>query len=274
MWLQGDERDALLPMHKYRLVCGSSDRDNFSRYLNFEDDGMWFESGKSSGGSALDGCIKWSYLDGCLGSGAEIRIRNLEIQLDDDCEVEIRYGRGLRKVDYVNLYFENCFFVKDHIWPTGMKFIPEFEFESRNFEENSVDWPSYLKGPPNRDPDMERYSFYFSENIASEGCCSFSFPRGSEVNFRQNDFIDIFVRSYDDGEQSGIDVISLGEIDEKSLSGIDGMSLNFRGNRFGQLELDFSFPFRYPVKCNFFDNEIDVLNWIGLTPGSFVSKVF
>ena len=237
-----DSKDALLPMHMHRVICGPTG-DELSRYLNFEDDGVW-GNGSKSGGSSLDGCIKWSRGDGCSGSSVSIHIRNLEIELDSDGEVEIRYGRGL-KVDHVDLYFENCFFTKGHIWPTGMKFIPEFEPEFERVEENSVDCPSYLKGPPNRDPDFEEHHFIFSKNIASEGCCSFSFPRQSKVDFRQNDFKNIFVRRYEGEEQSGK----------------DGVSLNFMGNKFGKLELDFSFPFEYPVKCDFFGNEIDVLSW-------------
>ena len=211
--------------------------DELSRILNFEGvDEKEFKH--KSSGSFKDGRVKWFFASGHdnIRGGFEtinIHIRNLEIVLEsdtmsDELELEIRYGSVWNnKVNSVDLHFENCCFHICDVFVIGIKFIPEFE---------DTFGDPYLVNYPYRGK-----RFTFSKNIADNGC-SFSFPGYSDVTFRQNDFEDIAVRRNDGEEKKEV-------------------ILDFIGNKFGRLNLDFSFPFEYPVSCNFFGNEIDFLDW-------------
>ena len=215
-----------------RVTC-----DELSRYLNIEDDAVWKKEDRRGGvGDFLDGCIKWSKSDGSgirgkkrwFASGTSIWVRDLDIELEaDDCgDVDMEYGRGTEGT--VDLSFENCFFTSEDAWTTGIKFIPKFENTNIN------------------DSYIETY-FIFSKNTSDLDPCSFSFPGFSEVIFSQNDFKEIVV------ERNIV-------VDPQKFSEGD-MVLKFMGNKFERLDLDFPFPFKYPVKFSFLDNEIDFLNW-------------
>ncbi len=195
-------------------------------------------------GSTLGGCVRWSYGEGSDNErgyeSIELCVRNLEIEITDyrkkhytDHDAEIRYG--LSDVS-ASLRFEDCHFLWDNIWETGIKFVPGFY-----------------------DPDRGE-SLSFVKNTDAVGC-SFSFPDHSRVVFEQNDFPHILVKRNDNNKSKGMSLKFKGN----KFSGNNkskGVFLAFKGNKFRRLDLDFPFPCEYPVSCRFFGgNEIDVLQW-------------
>ena len=148
--------------------------DELSRVLCFQ--GVQLENViKHGGGSTLESCVQWS-----LASGSDneigwdvivLCVKNLEIDITDgrdkhysDHDAEIRYGLSNMSA---SLRFENCHFLGNNIWETGIKFVPEFH-----------------------DPDLGE-SLCFVRN--TEGC-EFSFPDHSSVVFDQNDFTHILIK--------------------------------------------------------------------------------
>ena len=197
--------------------------DELSLVLCFE--GVQESARTQSGGSALGGCVQWSLASGSDNERAwdviGLCVKNLEIEITDyrdkdhfDHDAEIRYGLSDMSA---SLRFENCHFLWNNIWETGIKFVPEFH-----------------------DPDRGE-SFRFVRN--TEGC-EFSFPDHSSVVFEQNDFTHILVKRNGGNNKR------------------KGVSLEFKGNKFKKLDLDFPFPCEYPISCHFVGgNEIDVLTW-------------
>ncbi len=218
VWMSKKKR----PVEKRKRVSC----DELSRVLCFE--GVQKSERTQSSGSALEGCVQWS-----LASGSDnergydiivLSVKNLEIDITDcrdkhytDHDAEIRYGLSDMSA---GLRFENCHFLWNNIWETGIKFVPEF----------------YDSGIG------EAVSF-----VRSTGGCEFSFPDHSSVVFDQNDFTNVVVKRNSSNDDS----------DKRK-----GVSLVFEENKFRELNLDFPFPFEYPIRCHFVGgNEIDVLKW-------------
>ena len=138
----------------------------------------------------MEGCVQWSLASGSDNErGYDIivfSVKNLEILITDcrdkhytDHDAEIRYGLSDMSA---SLRFENCHFLWDNIWETGLKFVPGFH-----------------------DPDI-RESLSFVRN--TEGC-EFSFPDHSSVVFEQNDFTHILVKRNGDNDSKKRKGVSL-----------------------------------------------------------------
>ena len=163
--------------------------DELSRVLCFE--GVEKESGvRHGGGSTLEGCVQWGWASGSDNErGYEsilLYVKNLEILITDcrdkhytDHDAEIRYGFSDVSA---SLHFENCHFLWDNIWETGIKFIPGFH-----------------------DPDSGE-SLSFVRNTVG---CEFSFPDHSSVVFEQNNFTHILVKRNSDDDRNKRKGVSL-----------------------------------------------------------------
>ncbi len=201
--------------------------DELSRVLN--------SVTKPGEGSALGGCVQWvSGIDGDIVFDVgdleiEVAYNSRDKAYDEPDEVEIRYGLSSKSV---SLRFENCCFLwSDNSW-TGIKFVPNFIPEFRNPHEKSF---SFF-GNTERGLFSSKYRFPFS----------FSFPGDSQVVFEQNDFTDIIIK------RNG------GDDNDKRK----GVFLEFKKNKIRHLNLDFPFPFEYPINCRFVgNNEVDIFTW-------------
>ncbi len=171
---------------KKRMSCGE-----LSRVLCFEGVPKAKESVRKQGtGSTLGGCVRWSYGEGSDTErgyeGIGFYVKNLEILITDchdkdrfDHDAEIRYGLSNMSA---SLHFENCHFLWDNIWETGIKFVPGFY-----------------------DPGIGE-SLSFVRNTAG---CEFSFPDHSSVVFDQNDFTHILVKRNGDNDSKKRKGVSL-----------------------------------------------------------------
>ncbi len=202
--------------------------DELSRILCFE--GVEESARTQSEGNALEGCIQWYSATSFDDKGGWdiiiFYLKNLEIEITDNSDKN--HSNSEVDVRYglssmpANLHFENCHFLM-----------------SSNIDEDGI------KFFPVSDDSYHRESLYFVGN-KNTGGCSFSFPSGSSVVFDQNNFTDIIIRRNDGNDSNKMKCIYL----------------EFKRNKFRELDLDFPFPFEYSINCHFVGgNEIDILKW-------------
>ena len=214
--------------------------DELSRILCFE--GIEESARTQGGGDALEGCIQWSSATGFDDKGGwdfiVFYLKNIEIEVTDNRE-RSHYN------DEVEIRY-------------GLSDIPGIlHFENCHFLMSGNIDETGINFVPKFDDFYPRESFCFIGNTYT-GRCSFSFPSWSSVVFNKNHFTDIIIKINDSNETKCI-------------------SLEFKGNRFRELNLDFPFPFEHPINCHFVgDNKIDILKWNQLVDrreGGHIGKV-
>ncbi len=175
-------------------------------------------------GSVLEGYVRWSLASGSNNErGWDVVVLHIK-----NLDIEITDSRD-----------ESCSNHEVEIRYGVSNMSASLHFDSCRFFKSNIGETGIKFIPEFDDP-------YIGESLSfarSTGNCSFSFPGRSSVVFEKNNFSHVTIKSND--------------IDKRKW-----ISLEFKENRFMELNLDFPFPFRYPISCRFIGgNEVNVLKW-------------